>query len=72
MIILDRKHRAYLSEQLTKETIALGTPVYKTVNACLFASLVGFKENYRSAFKKKDGSYLFFAVGNLLFRSGEN
>jgi len=65
-IKLDKKHRAYLSEQLTKKSVAFGTPIYKTINACILGSLVGFKENYRSAYLKKDGGIMFFVCGNLL------
>ena len=43
-IKLDKKHRAYLSKQLTKQSVAFGTPIYKTVNACILGSLVGFKK----------------------------
>ena len=71
MIKLDRKHKEYLNQQLETDTIGLGTPIYKTINACLLASLVGYKENYRSAYKRRTDNYLFFAGGNLLFETKE-
>ena len=69
MIKIDEKHLAYLEQELQAEKIAFGTPVYKSINACLLASVIGYKENFRSAYKKKDDSYLFFASGKLLFHS---
>ena len=66
MVKLDAKYKAYLKKQLLPNTIAFGTPIYKTVNACIIGSLVGYKENFRSCYIKKDGGYMFFVCGNLL------
>ena len=66
MIKLDKKYTAYLKQQLCAESVALGTPVFKSLNACLFASLIGYNDNYRSAYKKKNGEYIFFVIGNKL------
>ncbi|MDB4710998.1 hypothetical protein OAF16_04635 [Flavobacteriales bacterium] len=65
-IKLANKHIEYLNEQLTNNSILFGTPVYKSINACVLASLVGFKENYRSAYIKNNDNIMVFACGKLL------
>lgn len=63
MILLDKKHRKYLKDQMQNDSILIGTPIYKSLNACVLASIVGYNNNYRSAYKKDNENYLVFLNG---------
>jgi hypothetical protein len=69
VIKIEKKYLNYLEKELQVDTIALGTPIYKSVNACLLASFIGYKENYRSAYRTKENKYLFFVCGKKIFES---
>ena len=43
-----------------------GTPIYKSVKACILASLVGYKENFRSVYIRNDNNIMVFVSGDLL------
>ena len=66
MIELNKKHIDYLESQLTGEKMMFGTPIYKSVKACILATLVGYKENFRSVYIRNDNNIMVFVSGDLL------
>ena len=66
MIELNQKHIDYLDSQFTGEKMMFGTPIYKSVKACVLASLVGYKGNFRSVYIRNDNNIMVFVSGDLL------